>query len=504
MKILFRSLLTPSQKKEVFCLSLIKLLLLLIIFFPARLLAQKIASVSTAIPAFIGYTEKALDNAGNTLNGSPKRINNITEYRNYFGNEDSPYYKKILLDDNNNITQIVTTPYLIYPSIVQYFKNGGGACYIISIGNYSSPVGKSDFLKGLDSAGKYDEPTMLLFPDAVNLPGNDLYDIQKTALQQAGSRGDRFCILDLKLASSKASFAANIREFREHIGNEYLDFGAIYSPFLAAIPARPVDYREWKDALFKQDNKVQLADLCNDPATRKKITDLDTLIMHQDARAGDLAYDLNIFFPLAGSISGKLDQSPVFIPPSGPIAGIYCRSDATRGVWVSPNGKEYNVKDIYKSAYIINKTEESNLTGNGEGKYINAIRYFNEYGFMPWGGRTLTNNSDWKYIATRRMAIFVDASIKRSLQQFSIPDNSDNTCLEIKKEIEIFLENLWRSGALRGMKSEHAYYVAAGLNQTMTPRDIAAGKLIIEMGMAMQRPAEFIVRRYEINVPINH
>ncbi len=116
---------------------------------------------------------------------------------------------------------------------------------------------------------------------------------------------------------------------------------------------------------------------------------------------------------------------------------------------------------------------------------------------MVWGARTLDGNSnDWRYIPVRRLFIMVEESVKKATYQFVFEPNDANTWVRIRAMIENFLTLIWRDGALAGTKPEQAFYVKVGLNQTMTAIDILEGRMIIEIGMAAVRPAEFIVLRF--------
>ena len=475
---------------------------LFILLFSTGLFAQSIYGVATAIPVFIGYTEKAIDETGNILTGSPRKIYSLTDYRQYFGMEDSPYHKKILLDENNKIVKTVTSPFVLYPSVLHYFANGGGGCYIVSVGNYLSPVNKADFYRGLDSAWKLNGPTLLLFPDAVNLPGKDLYEVQKAALRQAGTLGDRFCILDLRYADSKPTHEATINEFRESIGEEYLGFGAAYSPHLKIVPKKNISYRNWKDALYKNNSSIQLRDLTTNTTILTKIDELETAINNHDPQAMNLEHNLSYLFPLIEKISQQLNQSVTIIPPSGAVAGIYCKTDEERGVWKSPSGIYSIINSVLKSEYTITKEDENKLTGGNTGKFINPIRYFPGSGFTIWGGRTLSTDIEWRYIPTRRFINYVDESITVSLNQGGFTNNTNKTWTDLKTRIGSFLLNLWRLGALQGVKPEQAYFVRVGLGETMTLQDIEERKLIVETGISFLRPGEFIIRRYFFTLPV--
>jgi uncharacterized protein len=133
----------------------------------------------------------------------------------------------------------------------------------------------------------------------------------------------------------------------------------------------------------------------------------------------------------------------------------------------------------------------------GSGKSVNAIRFFTGKGVLVWGARTLAgNDNEWKYVNVRRFFNFAEESIKKGTERFVFEPNDANTWVKVKAMIENFLTNQWRGGALAGAKPEDAFFVKVGLGETMTAQDILDGKLIIEIGMAVVRPAEFIILRF--------
>jgi phage tail sheath protein FI len=131
------------------------------------------------------------------------------------------------------------------------------------------------------------------------------------------------------------------------------------------------------------------------------------------------------------------------------------------------------------------------------GKSVNAIRSFSGKGILVWGARTLDGNSnEWRYISVRRFFIMVEESVKKATAAFVFEPNDANTWIRIRAMIENYLTLLWRQGALAGAKPEHAFFVKVGLGQTMSAIDILEGRLIVEIGMAAVRPAEFIILRF--------
>jgi phage tail sheath protein FI len=151
--------------------------------------------------------------------------------------------------------------------------------------------------------------------------------------------------------------------------------------------------------------------------------------------------------------------------------------------------------------YTNSANDKLNVDPTG-GKSINAIRPFVGKGTLVWGARTLAgNDNEWRYVSVRRFFVFVEESTKKATEQFVFEPNDANTWVKIQAMIENFLTTQWRGGALQGVKPEHAFYVAVGLGKTMTPLDVLEGRMIIEIGMAAVRPAEFIVLRYSHKLP---
>jgi hypothetical protein len=131
------------------------------------------------------------------------------------------------------------------------------------------------------------------------------------------------------------------------------------------------------------------------------------------------------------------------------------------------------------------------------GKSINAIRSFTGKGTLIFGARTLAgNDNEWRYVSVRRFFNMVEESTKKATEPFVFEPNDANTWVRVQGMIENFLTTLWRQGALQGAKPEHAYYVAVGLGKTMTALDILEGRMIVEIGLAVVRPAEFIILRF--------
>lgn len=611
-----------------------------------------IAQVATAIPVFIGYTEKLPTEFQNKV----VKISSKLDFERKFGGAAPPSAIKVYLDANNQPTDACTVEgsiYKTYNSLQLFYLNGGGECYVISIGTYADSPNKTKFSDALTLLENADAPTLILFPDAINLSSADLAEVQKLALMHCGKLMNRFCIFDVK------NNIENISIDRTGYGTANLKYGASYYPQLQS----KFDFKfSFKDINGNTDGKVNFSAIyasnasivslmgkstaidsaLNDPTTGfvKKWNDAIIAINATKALAGDttktsnyvkemfkglavlgkpatslaaanladLKAEVNVIIPtslkslaqslfnfkagynaIAGFVAGdkvaasvpteadfedswkgganftvdvsnpyaaadvltngaavdmskvqaELDkvylkinaamndamfklaavnkqaedtltsQIPIYpaiiaklgaisnqVPPSGAIAGIYAQIDATRGVWKAPanislNGVSGLVDDI-------NDFKQESMNIHESGKSINAIRFFTNKGFLVWGARTLDGNSnDWRYINVRRLAIMIEMSAKAACQNFVFEPNVKSTWVVVKGMIENYLTMLWNEGALAGAKPEHAFFVQVGLGTTMSSQDVNEGRMIVKIGYAPSRPAEFIILEFK-------
>jgi phage tail sheath protein FI len=176
------------------------------------------------------------------------------------------------------------------------------------------------------------------------------------------------------------------------------------------------------------------------------------------------------------------------VPPGGAVCGIYARSDNARGVFKSPANE--TVAGALDLEYDINQRTQEVLNPRG----VNVIRRFPGRGIRVWGARTLTSDPLWKYVSVRRLFIFIEASIYNSTQWVVFEPNDQRLWARVKQTVVLFLRTQWREGALFGEKEEEAFLVNVG-RDTMTEDDILNGRLIIEVGIAPVRPAEFVIFR---------
>jgi phage tail sheath protein FI len=673
-----------------------------------------VAAVETAIPAFIGYTEKA-SFSGENLDDKPVRINSLLEFEERYGGAPPLDVSTVTIDANNNVVEsVINSTYYLYDSLRLFFSNGGGKCYIISVGTYPDSISSDDLGRGLQVLSKVDEPTLIVFPDGVGLSKQNLADLYKDALEQCYELKDRFLIADVHMQSpgtDLVDFTNDITDFRNKIGTKNLSYAASYYPYLRVSLPRAVRYRDIKDKVFKlgtmvgwtsddadtqtlidelneivddQTNSLEpdlrvyvegkdaartdvtiksLEDeylaletaflaLANDTGSsltdlRDAFTDimtyiyevadsfvdtyasddggsptpltfadfvtdiqafggtqaavaanpataptLDTLAKidnrgvdffnesppgtfplysnftwnystlgdattgifraaNNDVTAYDTAFGITlttttntqrrdnliamqptlrrVFYGLyAGLVSFYEDASNVerqkeaslflqmpvikniaeslqskffILPPCGAIAGVYASVDGSRGVFKAPANVSLNAVVGPTAQITISENDDLNVDVTA-GKSINAIRAFAGKGTLVWGSRTLAgNDNEWRYVPVRRFFIFAEESIKKATEPFVFEPNDANTWAKVKSMISNFLTLQWRDGALQGAKPDQAFYVKIGLGETMTAQDILEGRMIVEIGMAVVRPAEFIILRFAHKLP---
>lgn len=196
------------------------------------------------------------------------------------------------------------------------------------------------------------------------------------------------------------------------------------------------------------------------------------------------------------SILTKIDEALNVLPPSGAIAGIYAFVDNKRGVHKAPANVSLNGVQGLTQQIDFALQEDLNVDVNA-GKSVNAIREFAGKGILVWGARTLAgNDNEWRYVPVRRFFNMVEESVKKSTYWAVFEPNDANLWVRIKAMIENYLIEKWKEGALAGATPEDAFFVKCGLGLTMTPQDILEGRLNVEIGMAVVRPAEFIILKF--------
>ncbi len=441
-------------------------------------LPPSIASVETAIPAFIGYTEKAQLKEPEDLLNKPKRITSMLEYEQFFGRPQPETTVTITIDTTQtgkiDVQGKVTTPskYLMYYSLQMFFINGGGPCYIVSVGDFTGGgvIDMAALQGGLAEIEKINEVTLILFPDGLSMSSaGNYYALHKEAMDQCAELKDRFTVMDVWMDPDPT--VDNIQEARN------ADFGTIDTLKYAAIYYPRIYTR--LDFLDTDENTV-------------------TIIGKGDASLSGTLTELkgknNSYYFMA---RGAITDIEMLLPASSAVVGKYAEVDNTRGVWKAPAniGIDFAIRP---EKLVTNKEQESLNVDTLAGKSINVIRSFVGRGpAIIWGARTLAgNDNEWRYISVRRFFNMVEESTKNATEQFVFEPNDRNTWIRVKSMIENYLSQQWKAGALMGTTPREAYFVKVGLGETMTELDIWEGRMIVEIGMAVVRPAEFIILRF--------
>jgi phage tail sheath protein FI len=416
-----------------------------------------VVSVATAIPAFIGYTTKA--------KGTTARITSMNDYVANFGGPQE-YYET---DGATTFAPIAPAipRFILYYCMQMYFANGGGPCWVVSTGTYSATPNIDDFWKAdltgaLNRLELEDEPTLIVMPDLRTLTATiaNQYTGYQKALEQCNKLQDRFTIIDLPEPPSS---------FRTGIGTSNLKYGAAYYPDLDTSLAVPFEAVRFSSAAP---------------------VGLPTVNVATAAAASSAAW-----LGVEKAVRKLIGDYVLVLPPSSTIAGVYASVDRDRGVWKAP--ANVSLTGVLKPAVTITNDDQETLNVDTTGKSINAIRAFTGKGILVWGSRTLAgNDNEWRYVPVRRLFIMAEESIRKATEWVVFEPNDANTWLKVKTMIENYLSNLWKDGALAGATPKDAFFVKVGLNQTMTAQDILEGKLIIEIGMAAVRPAEFVILKF--------
>jgi len=426
-------------------------------------LPTSIVQVPSSVPSFIGYTQKRKDEKI-----KPIKISSLLEYEQNFGKAEDELTISIEVN-NTNATATIATPSIhnLYYSVRLYFDNGGGPCYIVSVGFTGSGITLTDMQVGLKAIEAFDEPTILLFPEGQALPETDYYALVSLAVDQAAKLRDRFLLIDVH--TQHPTVDSTINNFRTKFSKiDNLSFAAAYYPNIKTV----FNYQY-------QDHLVNVIVRTNGGALTSLTLD-------------NLSSNAAVY----NSCKKAISQLNPVLPPSPAIAGIYAKVDTSRGVWKSP--ANISINSIIGLTDNITNEDQGNMNIDvTSGKSVNAIRTFTGKGILVWGARTLAgNDNEWRYVSVRRFFIMVEESIKKSTKPFVFEPNDSNTWIKVRTMIENYLIGLWRQGALAGSTPDKAFFVKCGLGQTMTTQDIQEGRLIIEIGMAVIRPAEFIIIRF--------
>jgi len=408
---------------------------------------KPIEAVGTSLAAFVGITAEASQKAINPATGErvvvesrlnkPTLVTSWTQFTDIFGD----FVAGAFLPD----------------AVYGYFANGGGPCYVVSL----------RALKEAAPAGGKRKPK----PVEGEVPAEPVEAPPPGPLTAADFIGD---------PNARTGLG----------GLEPLD-----EVRLVACPDIMYGYdgsQEAKDRV----KMVQTAMIAHCEKMRYRFAVLDTPpgLNAQQAKEWrtfvnfDTSYAA-MYYPWieVADLSGS-GSTTKLVPPSGHVIGLYNRTDANRGVHKAP------ANDVLLGAinieFKISKGEQDVLNPLG----VNCIRAFPASGIRVWGGRTLSSNGSWRYINVRRLFIMVEASMETGLRWVVFEPNDSTLWAKVLRDVNSFLKVVWRSGALFGNTPEEAFYVKC--DEEINPAEIRdLGQLIIEVGLAPVKPAEFVIFR---------
>lgn len=491
---------------------------------------NSVVPVATAIPAFVGYTARASYD-GKSYTGIPVRLESFQDYIAYFARIDeqraalperdqyTPLYQPVPIKDRTlaHLTlgdkphRIVPDPgtvYYLHNSIKLFYANGGGTCYVVSVGSYGPPTGQfadpftpivnpnidpQKLKDGIDAIEQEDDPTMIVVPDAVLLENEHHAAVNQRALMQCRNLGSRVGLVDVYNGQDpdRLQWKKDIDAFRTAIGQTGLNYGICYYPFLktSVVLDDDINFKNFGGGAAL----AAFLPRANDEPVRTLLAGADKAGGENQPSVKQVENALSNSSPAYKQLrKATLDRINI-LPPSAAMAGAYTLVDKSRGVWHAP--ANISLVSVNDTTVKIGDQTQGNLNVDAAtGKSINVIRVFPGRGVIVWGARTLDGNSqDWRYVNVRRTLIMIEQSMKLAANQYVFAPNDPNTWSLVRSMLNNFLTNLWSQGALVGPTPASAFSVAVGLGVTMTAQDILDGIMNISVKVAVSHPAEFIV-----------
>ena len=486
--------------------------------------SKPIEGVGTSIAAFVGLAP------GGPVN-TPMRISNWTQFAKLFGDPNEP--------DNGPFME---GAYLAH-SVYGFFQNGGGLCWVVRVGAGDGAAARPqaalpaasdksieafhvEALKDVNGGVKVElteepgsggegggDPTYKLVVDA-GTDGKEEYE----GLTLKKGRQNLATKVNQASKFLKITEAAGLPDARPAAGTYTLS-----APSVAAEEVKATDFegdvarRKGMGGLAAVDevtmvcmpdamtlanggDDVQLRDLqgkmiahCEGAGDRMAILDAPPNLIPQeilDWRMNTAGYDskfATLYYPWI-EVQDPLTNQPILVPPSGHVAGVWCRTDSTRGVHKAPANEV--VMGVNGLGFQVTQGEQGGLNKVG----INCIRSFPGRGIRIWGARTLSSDPEWRYINVRRLFNYIAESIMEGTQWSVFEPNDERLWMQLRIAASNFLTRTWREGALFGSSPEQAFFVKCD-SETNPPDVIEAGQVICEIGIAPVKPAEFVVFR---------
>ncbi|MFZ7127181.1 MAG: phage tail sheath family protein [Desulfobacterales bacterium] len=202
--------------------------------------------------------------------------------------------------------------------------------------------------------------------------------------------------------------------------------------------------------------------------------------------------------PFYNADTNPTAQKTLKIAPSAFAAGMWAKIDGKRGVWKAPAGVESQLLGMAGLEFDVEDAEQDQLNPLG----VNCLRKLPSFGAVIWGSRTLSTKADpeWRYVPVRRTAIMIEQSIYGGIQWAVFEPNDHRLWASLRTNIGAFMDGLFRAGAFQGEKASDAYFVRCSLGDTMTQDDIDRGQVIVIVGFAPLKPAEFVIVRIQQKV----
>lgn len=520
-------------------------------------LPPSVAEVPTAIPVFIGYTEKSIDGNKNSIVNQPIKIKNMAEYTAVFGGkavesfgvflpyEAEPYVLSSGTEAGDGTKAVPT--FKLAQSVEHFFANGGGACYVVSTGSFkveasaaATAKAEADATAAASARAAADAAREKANADAANDAVSDgdkaTSEAAAVAAEATADSAEQTAAASLAAATSmatptKASYKAALDAVALVdeitlicLADAYgLDSVAFYSLQSSALEQCRVlkDRFTLIDTIEVTGGATTSADITlSASAARDNVAgelmygaayypnvvtayarhySLSSVDVYIASAEGQMPADItpvklsDVNTSQLNMIKKLLTKNYLTLPPTPGVAGVIAKTDGSRGVWKAPANVALTM--VQRPTTTVTNDDQKALNVDVDsGKSINAIRQFTGKGNLVWGARTLMgNDNEWRYISVRRLFNMVEESIQKSTAFAVFEPNTPFTWLKLKTMISSYLENLWKQGALFGDSPAQAFFVNVGLGQTMTEDDINNGVMNIEIGLAAVRPAEFIV-----------
>jgi Bacteriophage tail sheath protein len=487
--------------------------------------SKPIEGVGTSIAAFVGLAP------GGPVN-VPMRISNWTQFARIYGDPNEP--------DNG---PFMPGAYLAH-AVYGFFQNGGGLCWIVRVGGGdgaapakmaalpSASDDSAEAFRAIARGGVDGDVTVELQEEK---PAVDDADATYKLIVTAGDQREEHdgLTLNKKVKSyvvTKVNAASKLIKL-EDTGSSLPE--GMTTPrtgkYQLAVPAiapgevKPSEFegdvakREGMGGLAAVDevtmvcipdlmtlaqngSDAHLRDLqgkiiahCENMGDRMAILDAPPSLLPQDIlewRMNTAGYDskfATLYYPWL-EVMDPLTNQPLMIPPSGHVAGVWCRTDSTRGVHKAPANEV--VLGANGLGFQITQEEQGGLNKVG----INCIRSFPGRGIRIWGARTLSSDPEWRYLNVRRLFNYIAESIMEGTQWSVFEPNDHRLWMQLRIAATNFLTRTWREGALFGASPDQAFYVKCDA-ETNPPDVIEAGQVIVEIGIAPVKPAEFVIFR---------